>query len=112
MKSFGTSQSVCTLSALSSVSLTSPAEEFETRHAKPDIEAVLKIVGEWESWDDTKAYFKAGPPPFLREGWVSPLVGQKIDLSLLDDDAVIRWVNGPPADWKNAKSLLIVFWAT
>lgn len=85
---------------------------FETRHAKPDIAAVLKVVGGWESWDDCKAYFKTGPPPFLREGWVSPLVGQKVDLGILEDSSAIRWVNGAPTGWKDAKAILVVFWAT
>lgn len=86
--------------------------DFNGRHLQADVAVVLKTLRGWESWDDCKVHFKAGPPPFLRDGWVSPLVGQKVDLSLLDDSSAIRWVKGSHDGWKEAKAVLVVFWAS
>lgn len=54
---------------------------------------------------------KRGPPPFLRPGWVSPLQGKQVDLDWIDQDAFV-WIRGNKTGWRDAKLLVIEFWAT
>ena len=54
---------------------------------------------------------KKGPPPFMRPGWVSPLLNRQVDLAWLDQDNFVR-VRGTKDDWRHFDMLLIEFWAT
>lgn len=62
-------------------------------------------------WDVLEAQLKKGPPPFLRPGWTSPLVGRQVDLGWLDQNVFVR-IRGTKDDWRTSKIVLIEFWAT
>lgn len=70
-----------------------------------------KVFG-WESWDDARTHFIAGPPEFMREGWVSPLMGERFDLEILDEPNVVEWIKGSQAGWRESKLVVIEFWAS
>ncbi|PIL35755.1 hypothetical protein GSI_02485 [Ganoderma sinense ZZ0214-1] len=63
------------------------------------------------AWEALEAQFKKGPPPFLRPGWTSPLLGKKVDLRWLDAGP-FEQVKGSLDGWRDARLLLIEFWAS
>ena len=63
------------------------------------------------TWDALEAQFRKGPPPFLRPGWKSPMLGKKVDLRWLDTGS-FEHIRGSMAGWRDAKVLLIEFWAS
>ncbi|KAH9945284.1 uncharacterized protein BXZ73DRAFT_37922 [Epithele typhae] len=63
------------------------------------------------SWDALEAQFRKGPPPFLRPGWVSPLLGKRVDLRWLDSGR-FEHVQGSMDGWRDAKVLIIELWAS
>ena len=63
------------------------------------------------SWDALEAQFKKGPPPFLRPGWKSPSLGKRVDLRWLDSGS-FEHVQGSMDGWRDAKVLIIEFWAS
>ena len=63
------------------------------------------------AWDALEAQFRKGPPPFLRPGWKSPLLGKKIDLRWLDSGK-FEHVKGSMDGWRDAKLLVIELWAS
>jgi hypothetical protein len=44
--------------------------------------------------------------------FVSPLVGQTIDLVFLDDTNSVNWVKGGSHGWRDARLLVFDIWAT
>ncbi|KAI0787890.1 hypothetical protein C8Q74DRAFT_641310 [Fomes fomentarius] len=62
-------------------------------------------------WDALEAQFRKGPPPFLRPGWTSPLIGKKVDLRWLDT-GTFEHVKGSMDGWKKARLLVIELWAS
>ncbi|KAI0671556.1 hypothetical protein C8Q78DRAFT_1029522 [Trametes maxima] len=63
------------------------------------------------AWDALEAQFRKGPPPFLRPGWRSPLLGKNVDLRWLDAGPFDH-VKGSKDGWRDARILIIEFWAT
>ena len=63
------------------------------------------------AWDALEAQFRKGPPPFLRPGWKSPMLGKKVDLRWLDTGK-FEHVKGNMDGWKTAKLLVIELWAS
>ncbi|KAJ8454048.1 hypothetical protein ONZ51_g13253 [Trametes cubensis] len=63
------------------------------------------------AWDALEAQFRKGPPPFLRPGWQSPLLGKRVDLQWIDRGP-FEHVKGSTEGWRNAKILIIEFWAS
>ena len=63
------------------------------------------------AWEALEAQFKKGPPPFLRPGWTSPLIGKKVDLRWLDAGP-FEQIKGSLDGWRTAKLLVIEFWAS
>ncbi|KAI9000534.1 hypothetical protein BD414DRAFT_471925 [Trametes punicea] len=63
------------------------------------------------AWDALEAQFRKGPPPFLRPGWRSPLLGKRVDLQWIDRGPFDH-VKGSIDGWKDAKLLVIEFWAS
>ncbi|KAI0360096.1 hypothetical protein OH77DRAFT_1419486 [Trametes cingulata] len=63
------------------------------------------------AWDALEAQFRKGPPPFLRPGWKSPLLGKRVDLRWLDVGPFDH-VRGSIDGWRDAKLLIIEFWAS
>lgn len=86
------------------------AGDFRRRHDSAVLDA-LRAKKMMPPWDVLEAQLKKGPPPFMRPGWTSPLLGRPVDLAWLDQDAFVR-IRGTKDDWRNAKVLLIEFWAT
>lgn len=84
--------------------------DFSRRHDGAIIEA-LRAKKVLPPWEVLEAQMRKGPPPFMRPGWVSPLLNKQVDLSWLDRDAFVR-VRGTKDDWRHADILLIEFWAT
>jgi len=62
-------------------------------------------------WDAVAAQIQKGPPPFLRPGWTSPLLGRKVDLEWIDRDT-FTWIQGSREGWRSKKVLVIEFWAS
>ena len=62
-------------------------------------------------WEALEAQFKKGPPPFMRPGWTSPLLGKKVDLRWLDAGP-FEQVKGSLDGWRDARLLVIEFWAS
>ncbi|KAJ3554544.1 hypothetical protein NM688_g3053 [Phlebia brevispora] len=85
--------------------------DFKSRHSPAVIEALRakKLLPPWEALE---AQLKKGPPPFLRPGWTSPLLGKRVDLDWIDEDASFVSIRGNKAGWRDAKILVIEFWAT
>jgi hypothetical protein len=44
--------------------------------------------------------------------FVSPLVGQTVDLGFLDDKASVEWVKGGADAWRDARLLVFDIWAS
>ncbi|TBU55307.1 hypothetical protein BD310DRAFT_933998 [Dichomitus squalens] len=63
------------------------------------------------TWDALEAQFRKGPPPFLRPGWTSPLLGKKVDLRWIDAGP-FEHVKGTLDGWRDAKLLVIELWAS
>ncbi|OSD06365.1 hypothetical protein PYCCODRAFT_1431369 [Trametes coccinea BRFM310] len=63
------------------------------------------------AWDALEAQFRKGPPPFLRPGWRSPLLGKRVDLQWIDRGP-FEHVKGSIDGWRDARLLIIEFWAT
>ncbi|KAI0768100.1 hypothetical protein BD413DRAFT_138742 [Trametes elegans] len=63
------------------------------------------------AWDALEEQFHKGPPPFLRPGWKSPLLGKKVDLRWLDVGP-FEHVKGSMDGWRGARVLIIEFWAS
>lgn len=82
---------------------------FESRYPPGEATACITEFFRQPTWDARKAQFIAGPPAWARDGWVSPLVGQTVDLQFMDE---VRWVKGGAQGWREAKLLVLEFWAT
>ncbi|GJE96562.1 TlpA family protein disulfide reductase [Phanerochaete sordida] len=84
--------------------------DYKRRHDAGVLEALRakKVLPPWDVLEDQ---LKKGPPPFLRPGWTSPLVGRPLDLRWLDQNAFVQ-IRGTMDDWKAFKIVLIEFWAT
>ncbi|KAJ3491755.1 hypothetical protein NLI96_g442 [Meripilus lineatus] len=84
--------------------------EYKRRHNRSILENLQqrKVL---PPWDAVEAQLKQGPPPFLRPGWRSPLVGKRVELDWLDQDSFVS-LQGNCGGWRNKKVLLIEFWAT
>lgn len=63
------------------------------------------------AWDALEVQFRKGPPPFLRPGWQSPLLGKRVDLRWLDVGPFDN-IKGSVDGWQDAKLLIIEFWAS
>lgn len=63
------------------------------------------------AWDALEVQFRKGPPPFLRPGWTSPLLGKRVDLRWLDVGPFDN-IKGSVDGWRDAKLLIIEFWAS
>ncbi|KAI0329066.1 hypothetical protein GY45DRAFT_1362260 [Cubamyces sp. BRFM 1775] len=63
------------------------------------------------AWDALEAQFRKGPPPFLRPGWQSPLLGKRVDLGWIDRGP-FEHVKGSTEGWRDAKLLIVEFWAS
>ncbi|PSR72931.1 hypothetical protein PHLCEN_2v11168 [Hermanssonia centrifuga] len=85
-------------------------EDFRSRHDATVIDS-LRAKKKMPTWEALEAQLKRGPPPFLRPGWVSPLQGRQVDLDWIDQDAFV-WIRGNKTGWRDAKLLVIEFWAT
>ena len=88
----------------------SSIEDFEARQ-HPAALASLREQKLLPPWDAVAAQIRKGPPPFLRPGWKSPLIGQKVNLEWIDRD-VFTWIQGSREGWRNKKVLVIEFWAS
>lgn len=84
--------------------------EFVSKHNSKVIDQlrVKKILPPWET---LAAQVKKGPPPFMRPGWVSPLIGRRIDLNWIDHDSYVV-LQGSRDGWRSSKVLVIEFWAS
>ncbi|KAI0078789.1 hypothetical protein K474DRAFT_1706183 [Panus rudis PR-1116 ss-1] len=85
-------------------------EDFTARH-DPAVLASLRAKRKLPPWDALEAQIKKGPPPFLRPGWVSPLLGKRVNLDWLDRNDFIC-IQGDKEGWRNKKVLVIEFWAS
>lgn len=90
--------------------LTVFAEDFEARQDPAALRSLRdrKLL---PPWDAVASQIRKGPPPFLRPGWTSPLVGQRVDLEWIDRDAFL-WIQGSREGWRTKKVLVIEFWAS
>ena len=84
--------------------------EFKKRHNRVVLDALQyrKMI---PPWDAVEAQLKKGPPPFLRPGWRSPLLGRRVNLDWIDQDSFIC-LQGSREGWRNKKVLIIEFWAS
>ncbi|KZT07685.1 uncharacterized protein LAESUDRAFT_724671 [Laetiporus sulphureus 93-53] len=62
-------------------------------------------------WDALQDQMKKGPPAFLRPGWKSPLLGQRVDLDWLDADA-FECIRPSKDGWRDKKVLVVEYWAS
>ncbi|OCH95437.1 hypothetical protein OBBRIDRAFT_788327 [Obba rivulosa] len=62
-------------------------------------------------WNALEEQLKKGPPPFLRPGWKSPLIGKTVDLSWIDNGS-FECVKPGKDGWKEKKILILEFWAS
>ena len=85
--------------------------DFKARHSGAVIDA-LRAKNLLPAWEALEAQLKKGPPPFLRPGWTSPLLGKRVDLEWLDDETAFVPIRGNFTGWREAKVLLIEYWAT
>ncbi|KAF7795976.1 hypothetical protein EIP86_007145 [Pleurotus ostreatoroseus] len=85
--------------------------DFKARHSGAVIDA-LRAKNLLPAWEALEAQLKKGPPPFLRPGWTSPLLGKRVDLEWLDDETAFVPIRGNVTGWREAKVLLIEYWAT
>lgn len=85
--------------------------DFKARHSGAVIDA-LRAKNLLPAWEALEFQLKKGPPPFLRPGWTSPLLGKRVELEWLDDDTAFVPIRGNVTGWREAKVLLIEYWAT
>ncbi|KAK7690857.1 hypothetical protein QCA50_005959 [Cerrena zonata] len=85
-------------------------QDFTARH-DPAILSSLRAKRKLPSWEVLEAQIKKGPPPFLRPGWVSPLVGKRVNLDWIDQGSFIC-IRGDKSGWRDRKVLLLEFWAS
>ncbi|RDX57532.1 hypothetical protein OH76DRAFT_1395361 [Lentinus brumalis] len=83
---------------------------FEAAH-DPAVVQRFWVRAKLPSWNALEAQFRKGPPPFLRPGWKSPLLGRKVDLRWLDTGK-FEPVKGNMDGWRTAKVLVIELWAS
>ena len=83
---------------------------FRAAHDPADIQRFWTRA-KLPAWDALEAQFRKGPPPFLRPGWISPLLGKQVDLGWLDTGTFVP-VQGDMKGWRDAKLLVIEIWAS
>ncbi|GJJ71768.1 hypothetical protein EMPS_04125 [Entomortierella parvispora] len=76
---------------------------------KDDPIEYMKRKGSFEDYEALKKYLKDGPPAFVREGWVSELVGQTVEVKKLVDRC--QYLAGPKFSSKE-RVVVLDFWAT
>lgn len=94
------------------MSVTHLVEQFESSHDSAALAIVMRRVFGWKGWADARQHFIDGPPEFMREGWVSPLLNERFNLEILDRPNVIQWIKGDQTGWRESKLVLIEFWAS
>lgn len=90
---------------------TKAVADFHARHSTATTQKVLEKVG-FPNWDAAKENFKTGPPPFVRSGWVSPLVGETVNLGVLDDPSAVEWIKGDASGRDKFQAIVVEFWST
>ncbi|PCH42305.1 hypothetical protein WOLCODRAFT_152330 [Wolfiporia cocos MD-104 SS10] len=83
---------------------------FRASH-KPEVVQTFMRKARLPDWDALREQMKKGPPAFLRPGWKSPLLGQKVDLKWLDSDT-FECVRPSISGWRDRKVLVIEYWAS
>ena len=85
-------------------------EDFEARQNPFALQSLRerKLI---PPWDAVAAQIQKGPPPFLRPGWISPLLGKRVDLEWIDSVTFLR-VQGSQDGWRTKKVLVVEFWAS
>ncbi|KAL1949266.1 hypothetical protein VTO73DRAFT_8147 [Trametes versicolor] len=83
---------------------------FKTAH-DPAVVQRFWARAKLPAWDALEVQFRKGPPPFLRPGWTSPLLGKRVDLRWLDVGPFDN-IKGSVDGWRDAKLLIIEFWAS
>ncbi|KAL4252553.1 hypothetical protein ABKN59_005021 [Abortiporus biennis] len=88
----------------------SAVADYRQRHSPQIVQQLFskKILPPWEALE---SQLRKGPPPFLRPGWTSPLLGKKVNLDWIDRDEYIC-IQGTRDGWRNCKVLVIEFWAS
>jgi len=69
----------------------------------------MRRKGSFKEYEDIRDYLKAGPPAFAREGWVSELVGQTVDVKEVVDKC--DYLAGPKFTGEE-RVVVFDFWAT
>ena len=86
-------------------------EEFKVKSKEIGVEDPFTILSEYNlvSYEAIRDKLKAGPPACLREGWVSPKIGEKFDaLAIIEP---LEHVSGPKF-FGVEKIVVLDFWAT
>ncbi|KAF9962127.1 hypothetical protein BGZ72_010047 [Mortierella alpina] len=86
-------------------------EIFKAKSKEIGYEDPFEVLSKYKltSYDDIRDKRKAGPPPCFREGWISPLVGTKLDT--VAAIAPLEHVNGP--EYSGAEPIVVLdLWAT
>lgn len=86
------------------------AANFRAAHDPAVVNKFMKKA-RLPAWDALEEQMKKGPPAFLRPGWKSPLLGQRVDLDWLDADA-FECIRPSKDGWRDKKVLVIEFWAS
>ncbi|KAG0045667.1 hypothetical protein BGZ83_009098 [Gryganskiella cystojenkinii] len=74
-----------------------------------DAIAAMKKSGSIKDYETIRDYLKGGPPAFAREGWVSEMIGQTVDVKDVVDKC--DYLAGPKFFGKE-RVVVIDFWAT
>ncbi|KAF9575612.1 hypothetical protein EC968_002548 [Mortierella alpina] len=86
-------------------------EVFKTKSKEIGYEDPFEFLSKYQitSYEDIRDKNKAGPPACFREGWISPLVGSKLDT--MAAIAPLEHVSGP--EYSGAEPIVVLdFWAT
>ncbi|KAF9272907.1 alpha 1,2-mannosyltransferase 2.4.1 [Mortierella alpina] len=86
-------------------------EVFKAKSKEIGYEDPFEVLSKYKltSFDDIRDKRKAGPPACFREGWISPLVGTKLDT--VAAIAPLEHVNG--REYSGAEPIVVLdFWAT
>lgn len=83
---------------------------FKSRHSPTTLERVWQKA-KLPPWNVLEEQMKKGPPPFLRQGWKSPLLGKRIDLTWIDSGA-FECIKPGKDGWREKKALILEFWAS
>jgi len=71
-----------------------------------------------EFWAARQKEFRNGPPIFVRPGWLSPLLGQRVNLDWMDnlqDGKGFQWIKGREEwedGWRDKKLVVLEFWTS